>query len=43
MTRILSLAIAGLLVVVAASNVIAQTTPAGPRVRLQVVLDRYEG
>ena len=42
MTRVLRPAIAGLLALIAANNVFAQTTPA-PRVRLQVVLDRFEG
>jgi len=42
MTRVLRPAIAGLLALIAANNVVAHTTPAA-RVRLQVVLDRFEG
>jgi len=43
MTKFLSLPIAGLLVLVGASSLVAQTTPADPRVKLQVVIDRFEG
>ena len=42
MTKVLSLAIAGLLVLAAAIGSIAQTPPADPRVKLQVVIDRFE-
>jgi hypothetical protein len=43
MTKALRPAVAGLFLLVAANVAVAQTTAAGPRVRLQVVLNQFQG
>jgi hypothetical protein len=43
MAKVLNRAITGLLILIAANSAIAQTNPAGPRVKLQVVLNHFEG
>lgn len=43
MTKALRPAFAGLFLLVAANFAVAQTTPASPRVRLQVVLNQFQG
>jgi hypothetical protein len=43
MTKVLNPAITGVLILIAANSAAAQTNPAGPRVKLQVVLNHFEG